>query len=286
MHANQILSILWRQKPAAPKIESLVAITTGGNMDYSAYRYLKIEMRESIAVVTLNKPEKRNSYDDRDHLELITILNDLAADADVRVALFTGAGTEFCAGHDRRDLAKGAESSEKRLLELEQIRAHVHALLDFEKPLVTALTGVALGAPLTLALLGDIVVADRGARLSSPQVRFGLVPATGIGIWPLFTGLLRAKRHLMLGDWIGAEEAVSIGLVSEVVDEGLAFGRAIDHAVRLAAMPQQSMRYTKRALNAWIRRTLGDVLEPALSYEFLCMGSDEYREGLAKDVGP
>jgi enoyl-CoA hydratase len=255
-------------------------------MDYSSYRYLRIEKQGVVAVVTLNKPTKRNAYDDHDHLELVTILGDLAADDDVRVAVFTGAGKEFSVGHDRNDLAKSADSSEKRMLEIEQIRAHVHALLDFEKPLVTALKGVALGAPLTLALLGDIVVAERGARLSSPHVRLGLVPATGIGIWPLFTGLLRAKRHLMLGDWIGAEEAEAIGLVSEVVEEGQGLNRALDYATRLAEMPQSSMRYTKRALNESIRRTVGDVLEPALSLEFLCMGTDEYRENAMKDVRP
>jgi enoyl-CoA hydratase len=253
-------------------------------MDYSTYRYLRIEKQGTAAVVTLNKPDQRNAYDDQDHLELVTILGDLGADDEVRVAVFTGAGEQFSVGHDRADLVKSAESAEKRLLELEQIRAHIHALLDFEKPLVTALRGVALGAPLTHALLGDIVVAERGARLSAPQVRLGLVPATGIGIWPLFTGLLRAKRHLMLGDWIGVEEAEAIGLVTEVVDEGQALRRALDYASRLAEMPQASMRYTKRALNEWIRRTVSDVLEPALSFEFLCMGTDEYRENATRDL--
>jgi enoyl-CoA hydratase len=221
---------------------------------YDDYEFLAIEVRDSIAFVTLNRPEQLNACVHEDHDEYLRILRDLEADDDVRVAVVTGAGRAFSAGA-HHDYLQQLTSGPEWLRPLhDQARGLVHGLNEFEKPLVTAINGFAAGSGLVLALFSDIVIADRSAALADGHVRVAMAAGDGGAlIWPLAAGITKAKRYLMLGDPIPASEAERIGLITEVVDDGQALTRATEFAERFVALPEQALRYTKRALQTWLR---------------------------------
>jgi enoyl-CoA hydratase len=130
----------------------------------------------------------------------------------------------------------------------------VVAPIEFEKPLVTAVNGTVKGGPLVTALLSDIVIAERHVVFSDPHVTMAVAAGDGgVLAWPMAMGLLRAKRYLMTGDAITAEQAQELGLVTEVVEEGASLERAMVFARRFAEGPRHALRYTKRALNQWYR---------------------------------
>jgi enoyl-CoA hydratase len=226
----------------------------GVALNYDGYSFLAVEVHESIAFVTLNRPGQLNACNHADHEEYLQILKDLAADGDVRVALFTGAGRAFSAGA-HHDYLEELVSGPEWLGPLhDQARGLVHGLIDFEKPLVTAVNGFAAGSGLVLALFSDIVIADRSATLADGHVRVAMAAGDGgVLIWPLAAGITKAKRYLLLGDGISAVEAERAGLVTEVVDDGESLTRATEFARRFVALPEQAVRYTKRALNQWLR---------------------------------
>ena len=139
--------------------------------------------------------------------------------------------------------------------------------LEQPKPVVTALDGDVLGARLTSVLLSDIVIVERHVRIRDMHVNGSLVPATGAMLWPPSTGLMRAKRWLLTGDWIGAQEAERIGLVTEVVDTGDSLERATQYATHLAALRPEILALAKRAINRWLLNSVDAVFAPALAAE-------------------
>ncbi len=243
--------------------------------------YLQLERDGSIVTLTLSRPEKRNAYSDADTVAIGQLLGRLRADPDVRALVITGAGTTFSSGHLREELSETGDHEGMRLDEYENGRRFFRSVLDFPKPIVVALNGVAIGVPLVLALIGgDIVVAERRARFMSPHVTTGLVPAANASVWPLYVGLLRAKRLLLLPEWISAEEAQQLGLVTEVVDDGASLERATEYATRLSALPPRALRYTKQVLNSWMHDAVNGIYEHARALEFLSMGTEEYRQAV------
>jgi enoyl-CoA hydratase len=244
-------------------------------------QYLRFELADSVATITLSRPEKLNAYTDEDTVALARLFDELRSDPRVRVVIFTGAGKAFSSGHLREELIETGWDEERRLDEFENGRNFFRSLLEFPKPVVVALNGVAVGVPLVLALCGgDIVIAERQARMLSPHVLTGLIPAANATVWPLYVGLLRAKRLLMLPDWISAEDALSIGLVTEVVDSGMSVDKAMEYALRLAALPVRSLQHTKRVLNAWLLGATADIYEQGRALEFLAMGTEDYRRAV------
>jgi enoyl-CoA hydratase len=148
----------------------------------------------------------------------------------------------------------------------------VHAFVDLEKPLVAALNGDTVMIGVTIALMADIVVAERHIQLRDAHVPLGVSASTGPLIWPPSVGLLRAKRYLLLGEAISAVEAERIGLVTEVVDSGAAEARALEYAEALAALEPDAVRCTKRALNRSLREAL-PAFDAALGSEHLMKAS-------------
>lgn len=237
-------------------------------MDYSRYTFLRTEVRDHIAHVTLSRPDKANACRREEHGEFATILRDLAVDDDVWVVLITSTGRSFSVGADYEYMEQ-LVSDREVLMELQvQASELVHSHIDLDKPVVCAMQGVATGSGLMFGLLADIVVADRDARIADGHVTIALAAGDGGAmIWPLAMGLVRAKKHLLTGDWIGAEEAQRCGLIAEVVDTGHCVERATEYAERLVAMPQQALRYTKRALNQWLRHGAQLAFDYSLALE-------------------
>jgi enoyl-CoA hydratase len=236
-------------------------------MRYEGYELLSVEVREHVARVTFDLPARQNRYTIHTHTELARIVADLAGDTEVHSILVTANGRAFCAGADDGVLeAVDADPSELRRT-LDEARAQVHGLVDIDKPIVIALTGTAMGAGLALVLLADIIIAERHVRFTDGHV-LAAMPAGDGGVlaWPASVGIIRAKRYLLTADPISAEEAERIGLITEVVDTGTAKARAEVYATRFADGPQRAIRFTKRALNEWLRARL-DSFDLSLAYE-------------------
>src|SRR5215831_7827935 len=188
--------------------------------DYSAYEFLKIEVAERVATVTLNRPEHLNAVNAALHHEFEQIWLDLAQDRDVNAILLTGAGKAFSAGGDliSRDKPTKSKGRGGRRIVMADGRRVIENMLDVEQPIVAAINGDALGFAANVALLCDVTVASETAKLADTHVAIGAVAGDGGAvIWPLLIGPNRAKELLMLGDTITGADAARIGLVNYAV---------------------------------------------------------------------
>ena len=243
---------------------------------YSSYSYLDVTVKDGIAVIVINRPEKMNACGRPEHTELSTILRVIQDDDDVRVAVITGAGKAFSVGGDLDFLDEMHADTRLTVDVLKEAREIVQAHIAFEKPIVCAINGVAMGAGLAFALLCDYIIVERHAQLADGHIRAALASGDGGAlVWPLTVGLTKAKRYLMTGDSIGAEEAERLGLVSEVVDQGRSLDRAMFVARRFAAGPQLAIRYTKMALNQWLRQGQLTAFDYSYALEQLTFADDE-----------
>jgi enoyl-CoA hydratase len=257
-------------------------------LEQADYAYLSVEVRDGIAFATRNRPGNKNRYTSAEAPEYPRFLREATAHPDVRAIVVTGAGTDwFCAGEDLPSRHADAdydafvgsdrdpnttpysasELPDAALVNALLGNAEVLQPLRTPKPIITALNGSVAGGVLTSVLLTDVVVAERHVRLRDMHVAAGLVSATGAMLWPMSTGILRAKRWLLTGDWIDAEEAERIGLVTEVVDSGASLERASAYAAHLAALRPETLWLTKRAINNWLIAHVDDVFTPAFAAE-------------------
>jgi len=249
--------------------------------DYSAYRSLLIEKREGVALLTMNRPEALNATDARLHNEVSRIWRDLGEDPEVRVALITGAGDAFSAGGDFSLIE--AMTTDPQVVARNMQEAHdiVYNMLNLDKPIVSAINGVAVGAGLAVALMADISIASERARFTDGHIRLGVAAGDhACIIWPLLCGLAKAKYYLLTSDFLDAREAERIGLVSMVVPHEQLIPKAWEVARKLANGPQPAIRWTKRALNQWLR--LGGLVsfDYSLALEMLGFFGPDVREGL------
>lgn len=227
------------------------------------YSFLKVERADGVATVTFNRPETGNRWALSEEWELTAVIADLRADDDVRVMLLTGTGDVFCGGAHHGDDPFDPAGYFDRSLEV------FGDWMNFDKPIVVALNGPATGSGLSLMTLSDIVVCERQLTFADPHVMIGVVSATGSFFWPLSVGLSRAKRYLLTGDSMTAEEALQIGLVHELVPQGGALARAREFALHIAQLPPGGVQGTKRVLNQWLRTNFAPVFQQGLALEFL-----------------
>jgi enoyl-CoA hydratase len=250
-------------------------------MDYGDYQHLRFERRPNgVLLITLDRPPV-NATDTRMHWELTEIWKTVDADAGVKVALVTGAGKAFSAGGDislLEDLAGNPAAAVRTLREAADI---VYNMINLEKPIVSAINGVAVGAGLAVALMADISVIADTARFTDGHLRLGVGAGDHAAIiWPLLCGMAKAKYYLMTAEFIDGREAERIGLVSLCVPEAELMAKAGGIADRLAAGPQSALRLTKRALNGWLRMA-GPIFDNSLAYEMLNFLEPDVQEGLA-----
>ncbi|MDE2358811.1 MAG: 2-(1,2-epoxy-1,2-dihydrophenyl)acetyl-CoA isomerase [Betaproteobacteria bacterium] len=248
------------------------------------YEQIRFETGDGIARVTLNRPDRLNSFTAQMHAELRDALARVAADADVRTLLLTGAGRGFCAGQDLgdRSVAPGGAPVDLGESIENNYRPLVLALRNLPLPVVCAVNGVAAGAGVNLALACDLVVACRSASFIQAFCRIGLVPDSGGTYFlPRLVGSARAMGLAMLGDRIPAEQAADWGLIWKCVDDDQ-FVPAVDALVaQLAQSSTRGLAALKRAMHA----SAGNALEQQLDLERdlqreLGFGPD-YREGVA-----
>jgi len=255
------------------------------SIDYSRYQTLHISRRGpgdtvlDIQMKALNG--KLPTAGHAGHRELAEIWRDVNADEGVRCAVLRGEGLGFSGGGDLALVQDMANDFDTRTRVWKEARDLVYNVINCDKPIVSALHGPAVGAGLVAGLLADISVAARDAKIVDGHTRLGVAAGDHAAIvWPLLCGMAKAKYYLLLCDPISGEEAERIGLVSLAVDGGELLPKAYEIADRLALGSQSAIRWTKYALNNWLRQA-GPAFDTSLALEFLGFGGPDVREGLA-----
>ena len=223
-------------------------------MDHSSDDVLLVEQIGPVAVLTLNRPDFLNAFDEELHQAFARYWIDLEATDEVRAVVLTGAGRAFCAGGSIDDFDLFRTDLAARAAIMRSARRLVDEMLNVRVPVVAAVNGPAIGLGCTLATLCDIVFVADTARLADPHVTVALVAGDGSAVtWPHLTSLLKAKQYLLTGDPIPPEEAVAIGLANFVVPAADVVAQATAFAQRLAALPPQAVQDTKSVLNQHLR---------------------------------
>ena len=247
------------------------------------FETILFDITGSIARITLNRPQRLNSFTVAMHLEIRQALAAVAADKAVRVLVLTGAGRGFCAGQDLSDQGAGSDAGASEVGDLvERYYAPlVLALRALPLPVICAVNGVAAGAGANLALACDIVVAARSASFIEPFCRLGLVPDTGGTYFlPRLVGTARAMGLSMLGDKLSAEQAQAWGLIWQCVDDD-AFAATVDAlAFALAVAPTRGLARTKEAIYASASNTLTQQLDLERDFIRELSNSADFREGV------
>jgi enoyl-CoA hydratase len=214
------------------------------------------------------------------HRELADIWRDIDRDPDTRVALIRGEGKGFSAGGDLDLVEAMASDFDVRTRVWREARDLVYNVINCSKPIVSAMHGPAVGAGLVAGLLADISIATKTARIIDGHTRLGVAAGDHAAIvWPLLCGMAKAKYYLLLCEPVSGEEAERIGLVSLAVDEGELMPKAIEVANRLAAGSQTALRWTKYALNNWLR-SAGPTFDASLALEFMGFSGPDVQEGM------
>jgi 2-(1,2-epoxy-1,2-dihydrophenyl)acetyl-CoA isomerase len=249
-----------------------------------SYEAILFSIENGVAVLTLNRPDRLNSFTQAMHLEVRDALEKLQADQSVRVLVLTGAGRGFCAGQDLGDRAVSPGSPGVDLGEsVEKFYAPlVMTLRSLPLPVICAVNGVAAGAGANLALACDIVLAAKSASFIEAFCKLGLIPDTG-GTWhlPRLIGHARATGLAMLGEKLSAEKAEEWGLIWRCVPDEALMDEAMAMADHFASAPTKGLAFTKKALQASYANTLPEQLklEGAMMRE---LGySHDYKEGVA-----
>lgn len=252
---------------------------------YEGYTAWATDMPEpGVLRLTLNRPDRLNTLDKAGHSEIAEVWRQIHRDERVRSVLLCAEGRAFSAGGDFSLVEELIEDFDARVRMWHEARDLVHNIIDCEKPIVSAIQGPAVGAGLVAALMADISVAAKGARIVDGHTRLGVVAGDHAAIvWPLLCGMAKAKYHLLLCEPLTGEEAERIGLVSLAVPDEELQGRALGIAVRLAEGAPMAIRWTKHALNNWLR-VAGPAFDASLALELLGFGGPEVKEGLASHL--
>ncbi|BCQ07282.1 enoyl-CoA hydratase [Mycobacterium heckeshornense] len=222
-----------------------------------------------------------NSVGPQMHRDLADVWPVLERDPTVRAVLVRGEGRAFSSGGNFDLLDEMTADYASRIRIMGEARDLVMNMVGFTKPVVSAILGPAVGAGLVVAMLADISVVGRTARIIDGHTRLGVAAGDHAAIcWPLLAGMAKAKYYLLTCEPLAGEEAERIGLVSKCVDDEQVIAEATRIATDLAAGAQSAIRWTKSSLNQWFRM-FGPVFEASLGLEFLGFGGPEVREGLA-----
>jgi enoyl-CoA hydratase len=248
---------------------------------YNRSRYVVVELKEGVATITLNRPDRLNAIDNEMHQTLEELFVELDKDSRIRAIVITGAGKAFCSGGDVKEM----DGHQQGLIQKRDFAPTRHGrhllrnMLECEPPIIAAINGDAAGLGASIALLCDVIFAAEAARIGDTHARVGLAAGDGSAvIWSMLCGVARAKQYLMTGDLISAREAERIGLVNTVVPDGKAYEEAWKFAKRLADGPIQAIKWTKYSVNKLIKDQINLTLDTALALESLTFLTEDHRE--------
>lgn len=239
---------------------------------------------EGVAIITLNRPTRYNSLTRPLIMRLLTLLDEVDQDTQIRAVVITGAGKAFCAGQDLSEVMQAQESG--KALDFEEMVQTLYAptvrkIRQMNKPVIAAVNGTAAGAGANLALACDLVVAKRSASFIQAFSKIGLIPDSGGTYFlPRLVGRQRAAAMMMLGDKWEAPEAMAMGLIYRFYEDDVFEAAVNDLAKRLAAMPTRALAYTKQLLNQSEHHTLEEQLMLEATYQKRAGSTADYAEGV------
>jgi len=246
--------------------------------------FILSHVEQGVMTITLNRPERLNSFNDVMHQQLAECLKQAERDETIRCLLITGAGRGFCAGQDLNDRNVDPNGPAPDLgMSVERFyNPLVRRLAKLPKPVIAAVNGVAAGAGATLALGCDMVIAARSANFVMAFSKLGLVPDCG-GTWllPRTAGRARAMGLALLGDKMSAEQAQQWGMIWQVVDDAELADTSLTLARHLATQPTYGLGLIKQALLASETHTLDQQLDMERDFQRMAGRSDDYREGVS-----
>jgi enoyl-CoA hydratase len=251
---------------------------------YAAFPSLRFDRpARGVLRITLDAPGL-NAVNPDLHRELADVWNAVDRDPDTNVALLQGAGRAFSSGGSFDLLGSMIDDYATRTRVLREARDLVYNVINCAKPIVAAIHGPAVGAGLVAALLADVSVAGRTARIIDGHTRLGVAAGDHAAMcWPLLCGMAKAKYYLLTCETLTGEEAERIGLVSLCVDDDRVHATALEVAAKLSEGAQSAIRWTKHTLNNWYRAQSA-VFDASLAYEFYGFGGPDAAEGLASHV--
>lgn len=246
--------------------------------------FIKYQIKEGAAHITLSRPDKLNSFNRAMAIELQEVLTQASKDGDVRSLLLTGAGRGFCAGQDLAEVLPQKGQPLPSLGDTVSICYNpiIRALRSLEKPVVCAVNGVAAGAGANLALACDFVIASEQAKFVQSFCKLGLVPDSGgTFILPRLVGMARATALAMLGEKLSATQAQEMGLIYKVYPDESFMAEAEKLAAYLANQPTCGLGLIKRAFNQSWTNDLDAQLELERDLQNTAGKSHDYNEGVA-----
>jgi enoyl-CoA hydratase len=249
---------------------------------YAAFPNLELDRpAPGVLRLTLRAPGRLNAVSGAVHRELAGVWPAIGEDDETRAVIVRGADGAFSAGGDLDLVAEIASDSAARGRVFHEARDLVYNVVSCPKPIVSAMTGPAVGAGLAVGLLADISIATPSARIIDGHTKLGVAAGDhAVLVWPLLCGIAKAKYHLLLCEPVDGVEAERIGLVSLCVPENELEERALEIATRLAHGAQPAIRHTKLALNNWLRLA-GPAFDASLALEFLDFAGPDVHEGVA-----
>jgi len=249
---------------------------------YDSFRYLKFDRPgDRILRITLDRPESMNSLNWDAHRELTAVWTVVDEDPQTNVAIIRGAGKAFSAGGDFSMVERLMDDYDMQAAGFREFRNLCYNVINCSKPIVSAIHGPVVGAGLAAALLADVSIAAKSARIIDGHTRLGVAAGDHAAlIWPLLCGMAKAKYYILTCEPLSGEEAERIGVVSLCVDDDQLEARSLQVAQRLAAGAQRAIRWTKHSLNNWLRMA-GPAFDNSVALELLSFNGPEVREGLA-----
>src|SRR5580658_6670833 len=249
---------------------------------YRKYETVNIYRRGPGAKIELNRPERMNAWNDQFAVDLLAAIREVTDDPEVRAVLVTGAGRAFSSGADLKDASERGGSFDVYQELTERYHPLITGIRLMPKPVVGAVNGPAAGIGMSLALACDLVVAAESAYFSLAFVNIGLVPDGGSSLLvPSRIGFARAAELAMLGERLGAREALEWGLINRVWPNEEFATKSGELLERLANGPTRSYAGTKRQLNRWLYEQMDSQLEFEARIQQEMAGSKDFAEGVA-----
>jgi len=244
------------------------------------YKTILYEKKEGIGIITLHRPDRMNALNSTMLRELDHILSEIEEDSDVKVVIITGSEKFFAAGADITELDKMSTPVDVHGF-IKEAQAVINKFEDLEKPVIAAVSGLALGGGCELAMACDLRIAAENAMFGQPEIKIGVIPgAGGTQRLPRLVGVTKAKELLYTGDSIDANEAYRIGLVNKVVPVASLMDEAMKMASKIARQPGVALRMTKFAVNSGMNMDI----KSAMSYEARCFeilfSTEDQKEGM------
>jgi enoyl-CoA hydratase/carnithine racemase len=242
------------------------------------------EIKDQIAIITLNRPEVLNVFRRSMFQRLLGLLDDAANDDSIRVVLMTGAGRAFSAGIDLDEVSRlfdGSMTMEQARAELGEMQELTRRMVNLPKPIVSVINGVAIGAGAEVAIASDIRIASQTASFAFAEVQRGLFETNGVmHRLPRLIGMGRAAHVMMTGEKISAQSALELGLVTRVVPSEILLNKGLELARSLAANAPISMRLVKQVLNQSYDLDLESVMQLETEATLECLASEDLQEGV------